>query len=73
ILRVLGVIPVIGGLVGFVVWIWILVATVIAIRHACDFSTGRAIATAVVSSIVYFIFVVVPMTIMGALVGAVAS
>ena len=47
ILLILGIIPVLGGLVGFVVGIWMLVAGVIAIRQALDFSTGRAILTAV--------------------------
>jgi hypothetical protein len=46
VLYVLGVIPGIGGLVRLVVAIWMLVAGVIAIRQALDFSTGKAIATA---------------------------
>lgn len=73
VLRVLGIVPLIGGVVNFVVAIWILVASIVAIRQACDFSTGRAILTAIVSWIVYFIFVVVPMAVMGALFGAVGG
>ena len=47
ILLVLGIIPVLGGVVGLVVGIWMLIAGIIAIRQALDFSTGRAILTAV--------------------------
>ena len=35
--------------VGLVVLIWLLATTVVAIRAALDFTTGRAIATAVVA------------------------
>ena len=46
VLYVLAVIPVLGGLVRLAVAIWLLVAGVIAIRQALDFSTGKAVATA---------------------------
>ena len=46
ILLILGIIPVLGGIVGVAVSIWMLVAGIIAIRQALDFSTGRAILTA---------------------------
>ena len=70
VLYVRGLLPVVGGSIRFVIGIWILVASVIAIRQACDFSTGRAVLTAAVSWIVYFLFVVVPAAILGVLVGA---
>lgn len=47
VLYVLGIIPLLGGLIRFAVAIWILVAGIIAIRQALDFSTGKAILTAV--------------------------
>ena len=47
VLYVLGILPVFGGIIRFAVAIWILVAGIIAIRQALDFSTGRAILTAV--------------------------
>lgn len=59
-LNILGILPVLGGLLRFIVSIWILVATIVAIRQACDFSTGRAVATAILSWIVYFVIVVIP-------------
>ena len=46
VLYVLGVLPGVGGLIRFGVAIWMLVAGIIAIRQALDFSTGKAVATA---------------------------
>jgi hypothetical protein len=51
-LNVLGVIPVLGGLVKLVVAIWLLVTAVVAIRQALDFDTGKAIITAVISWVI---------------------
>lgn len=53
VLYILGIIPILGGLVSFVVWIWLLIAGVIAIRQALDFSTGKAIVTAVLGMLAY--------------------
>ena len=49
VLLVLMVIPVFGLFIGLGVFVWMLFTTVVAIRQALDFDTGRAIATAVVS------------------------
>ncbi len=49
VLLVLLIIPVVGLFIALAVFIWTLITTVIAIRSALDFTTGRAIATAVVS------------------------
>ncbi len=49
VLLVVGFVPVLGWLVVPVVWIWQLVAGVVAIRQALDFDTGKAILTAVVA------------------------
>ena len=44
VLRVLGVVPVLGNLVFVVAGVWMLVAMVIAVRQALDYrSTGRAV------------------------------
>ena len=48
VLAILGIVPVLGALVKFVVWIWLLVAGVVAIRQALDIDTGKAILTALV-------------------------
>lgn len=50
-LLVLGVIPGLFGIVSLIVGIWVLVATVIALRAALDVSTGRAVGIAIVSVI----------------------
>jgi hypothetical protein len=52
ILLVLGIIPVLGWLVVVAVSIWTLVTGIVAIRQALDFSTGKAVITAVLSWIV---------------------
>ncbi|MBX6363726.1 MAG: YIP1 family protein [Gemmatimonadetes bacterium] len=46
-LRVFGIIPILGGIVRAVVWIWVLIAVIVAIRQALDFSTGKAVLTAI--------------------------
>ncbi len=49
ILNILGIIPLFGWLVRFVVWIWQLVATVVAVRQALDYrSTGKAVVVCLV-------------------------
>ncbi len=55
VLLVLMIIPVVGLIIGLAVFIWTLVTTVIAIRQALDFDTGRAIATAVVSWLAFLV------------------
>ena len=55
VLNVLGFIPILGPLVSFIVGLWVLVLGIIAIRQAMDFSTGRAVGTALVGFIPYII------------------
>jgi hypothetical protein len=65
VLNILGLIPVLGALVSLIVGIWVLVLGVIAIRHAMDFSTGRAIGTALVGFIPYIIILAILAAITG--------
>jgi len=63
ILRVLGFIPLLGGVILFVAALWMLAAMVIAVRQALDYkSTGRAIVVCligwVVSIVIFWIFAV---------------
>jgi len=52
-LLVLRIIPVIGLLVGLVVWIWQLAATVVAVRQALDYtSTGRAVVVCLIGWVI---------------------
>jgi hypothetical protein len=47
VLLVLGILPFVGWLVRVVVWVWMLIAGVVAIRQALDFDTTKAVITAV--------------------------
>jgi hypothetical protein len=47
VLYVFAIIPILGWLVRIVVALWVLVAGIVAIRQALDFSTGKAVLTAV--------------------------
>jgi len=50
-------IPFLGGFISFVALVWALVAGVIAVRQALDFSTWRAIGTCIVGWIIYTLIV----------------
>lgn len=52
-LLVLRLLPLIGGLIAFLVWLWQLAATVVAVRQALDYkSTGRAILVCLIGWVV---------------------
>jgi hypothetical protein len=53
VLRIFGFIPGLGSIIVLVASVWTLVATVVAIRQALDFSTWRAILTALIGWIAY--------------------
>jgi hypothetical protein len=53
IFRIFSFVPFIGGFIAFVATVWVLVAGIVAIRQALDFSTWRAIGTALVGWLVY--------------------
>lgn len=46
VLMIFGIVPILGGVVRAIVMIWLLIAGVVAIRQALDFSTGKAVITA---------------------------
>ncbi len=58
VIRVLGIIPPLMGLVSFIASIWMLVAMIIAVRQALDYkSTARAIGVCAIGWLVqFFIF-----------------
>lgn len=59
VLRVLGIIPVVGALINFAIAIWMLVAFVIAVRQALDYtSTGRAVGVCIIGWLIYMVFIV---------------
>jgi hypothetical protein len=58
VLAVLGIIPLLGWIVRFAVAIWILIAGIIAIRQALDFTTGKAVLTALIGWVVVVVVTV---------------
>jgi hypothetical protein len=62
VLHVLGIIPVLGGIIRFGVTIWVLITGIIAIRQALDISTGKALLTAVLGWLV----IILPLAIVAA-------
>lgn len=71
-LRVLGIVPLLGWLVSFVAGLWMLVAMIVAVRQALDYtSTGRAIGVVVIGWIV-FMFVSMLAT-LGAMAGFIGA
>ncbi len=64
-LTVFGFIPVLGAIIGLIAWTWWLAASVIAIRHALDFSTGRAVGTALIAFVGYLIVAAIVAAIFG--------
>jgi len=63
-LLIFGVVPALAVAVAVVVSIWVLFTTVVAIRQALDFSTGRAIATAIIGWIAQGILIGVPLALL---------
>lgn len=67
VLRILGIIPLLGTLISFAVSIWMLVAMVIAVRQALDYkSTGRAVGVCVIGFVIQWIVLSTIMLMFGA-------
>jgi len=59
-LRVLGAIPLLGGLLTLAVNIWMLIAMIIAVRQALDYnSTGRAVGVCLIGWLVFVVILLV--------------
>ena len=68
IFRVLGLVPVIGSIIFTVASIWMLVAMVVAVRQALDYtSTWRAIAVVLIGFIPYLLLMYMAFALLGAL------
>jgi hypothetical protein len=48
-LLIVSVVPLLGWIVGLIVFFWFLAAAIVALREAFEFDTGRAIATGLVA------------------------
>ena len=70
VLNVLVFIPVVGPIIPFATWVWTVIAAVIAVRQACDFTTGRAVGTVIIAAIIPLIITVLLAVLVG---GAVAT
>lgn len=64
-LNIFSFMPFIESFIPFITWVWTVIASVIAIRQACDFSTGRAVGTAIIAAIIPLII----MTLIAVLIG----
>lgn len=63
VLLIFGFVPVLGGILGAVVGIWLLVTGIVAIRQALDFDTGKAVLTAFLG---WLVAVAIPAMVIGA-------
>lgn len=63
VVRVLGIIPPMRSIVFLVAGIWCLIAMVIAVRQALDFTTARAVGTCIVGWVVQVIILVIILSI----------
>ena len=72
--NVLAIIPFLGPLISFAVWIWMIVVGVVAVREVLDYSnTGRALIVCLIAAVICWIvsfFVLVPLLIGGAIVSS---
>jgi hypothetical protein len=57
VLRIFGFVPLLGGVISFVASVWMLVAMVVAVRQALDYtSTNRALGVCAIGWLVYIAF-----------------
>ena len=70
VIRVLGFIPFLGGLINLVASIWMLIAMVIAVRQALDYTTtGRAVGVCLIGWIIYLVIFTIVAVLVGGLGG----
>lgn len=71
--NVLAIVPFVGPLISFVIWIWMVVIGVVAVREVLDYSsTARAIVVCLIAAVVCWIItfiVITPLLIGHALIG----
>lgn len=68
VLRILGIIPAIGSIISFAASIWMLVAMIIGVREALDYtSTMRAVVVCIIGWIIQLIIVLLAVALFGGL------
>ncbi len=66
VLRVFGIIPILGNILNFIIGIWMLVAMIIAVRQALDYkSTWRAVGVCLVGWIVQIVIFAILLWLVG--------
>ncbi len=73
VLNIFSFIPFVGPIIPFITWIWTIIAAVIAVRQACDFTTGRAVGTVVVAAIIPLVIMVLLALLVGGAIAAIAK
>ncbi len=59
VLRILGIIPLIGWIISLAAGVWMLIAMVIAVRQALDYqSTGRAVGVCVIGFVIQWVIMI---------------
>jgi hypothetical protein len=75
--NVLAIIPFLGPLISFVVWVWMVVIGVVAVREVLDYSnTGRAIIVCLLAAVICWIVVTIvllPLLVGGAVIRSIAN
>lgn len=66
VLGILSFIPCLGGIIVLIAWIWSIIAGVIAVRQALDFTTGKAIMTVIIAAVIVFIIYAIVFAILAA-------
>lgn len=65
-LRVFAALPLVGWLIDFAIWIWLLVAMVVAVRQSLDYkSTGRALAVCAIGWLINAAMTLFAMSLVG--------
>ncbi len=65
VLNILAFVPFVGGVISLVVGLWSLYLVVVAIRQALDFTTGKAIGTAIIGFVVFLVIAAIISAIIG--------
>lgn len=61
--NVLAIIPFLGPVISFVIWIWMIVVGVVAVRQVLDYSnTGRAIIVCLIAGVICWVVSVMILT-----------
>lgn len=65
-LRIFGIIPCLGWVISLAASIWVLVATVIAVKQALDYTEmWRAVVVCLIGWVIYFLLMLIPTIIFG--------